>query len=191
MTQSVLAPRSWDGVVVPAPGTFRLDTAHTRVGFVARHLMVSKVRGHFADFDGTITVTENPLESGVTATIRTGSIDTGVADRDKHLRTNDFLEVEKYPELSFRSLRVSSHSGSTFTVVGELTIKDVTREVELTVELEGVAQSPWGQEVLAFSARTQIDREAWGITWNQALESGGVLVSKNITIEIEGEAVRA
>jgi polyisoprenoid-binding protein YceI len=187
---SASTTRTFAGLSIPTPGTFALDPAHTRVGFVARHLMVSKVRGSFTQVSGEITVAEDPLASSVTVHIPAASIDTGVADRDTHLRSGDFLEVEKYPELTFRSTRVTEPNGNGFTLVGELTIRDVTREVTLDVEFEGVATSPWGQEVVGFSASAEIDREEFGITWNQALEAGGVLVGKKVKIEIEAEAIR-
>ncbi|MGW1989004.1 YceI family protein [Embleya sp. NPDC001921] len=182
--------RDWEGLTIPTAGTYALDVAHTRVGFTARHLMVSKVRGQFTDFTGAITVAEEPMDSTVEAAISTASMTTGQPDRDAHLASADFMEVEKYPRMTFRTLRLSGRSGNEFTLVGELTIKGIAREVELAVELEGLATSPWGQEVLAFTATTEINREDYGMTWNQALESGGVLVSKKVRIEIEGEAVR-
>ncbi len=184
------ATRSWDGLVIPAAGTYELDNAHKRVGFVARHMMVSKVRGEFADASATITVAEDPLQSSVVATMRAESITTGQNDRDNHLRSGDFLEAEKYPELTFRSTRVVSHSGAEFVLEGELTIKDVTRTVQLDVEFEGVNRSPYGFDVFGFTATTEIDREDFGLTWNVALETGGVMVGKKIKIEIEGEAIR-
>src|SRR3712207_2163139 len=125
------APREFEALVIPAPGTYTLDAAHKRVGFVARHLMVSKVRGEFNEATATITVAENPLESGVTATIQANSIVTGQNDRDNHLRSPDFLDVEKYPTLEFRSTRVKSHHGNEFVLTGELTIRGVTRTVDL------------------------------------------------------------
>jgi polyisoprenoid-binding protein YceI len=179
-----------DGVQLPAPGTYVLDPTHTRVGFVARHLMVTKVRGHFADYDGNITIGETPEQSTAQVTIRTTSIDTGVADRDGHLRSGDFLEAEKYPEITFANARVVKQKGATFQVVGELTIKGVTKEVELEVELDGLVTDPFGNEKLAVTASTEIDREDFGMTWNVALETGGVLVSKKIKIEIEAQAIR-
>ena len=182
--------RTWEGLTIPTAGTYALDVAHTRVGFIAKHLMVSKVRGQFTDFSGVITIAEEPMDSRVEASISTASMTTGSKDRDGHLASADFLEVEKFPTMTFRTVSLASHSGDDFALVGELTIKGVTREVELAVELEGLATSPWGQEVLAFTASTEIDREDYGMTWNQALESGGVLVSKKVKIEIEGEAVR-
>jgi polyisoprenoid-binding protein YceI len=189
MSKALLATRTWNGQTIPAPGTFALDPAHTRVGFVARHLMVSKVRGSFTEVAGEITVAEQPADSSVQVTIGAASITTGVADRDAHLRSGDFLEAEKYPALTFRSSGlVAGEEG--FTLTGELTIKDVTREVTLDVEFEGLALSPWNQEVIGFTARTTIDREEFGITWNQALETGGVMVGRKVTIEIEAEAIR-
>jgi polyisoprenoid-binding protein YceI len=182
--------RTWQGLTIPTAGSYALDLNHTRVGFMAKHLMVTKVRGQFADFSGVVTIAEEPMESKVEATISAASMTTGSKDRDGHLASADFLEVEKYPTLEFRTVRLAGHSGDEFTLLGELTIKGITREVELKVELEGLATSPWGQEVLAFSASTEINREDFGMTWNQALESGGVLVSKKVKIEIEGEAVR-
>jgi polyisoprenoid-binding protein YceI len=179
-----------DGVTFPAPGTYVLDAAHTTIGFVARHLMVTKVRGNFPEFDGTITVAENPEDSTAEATLKTLSIDTGSADRDTHLRSGDFLEAEQYPEITFRNARVRSRKGTDFKVTGDLTIKGVTREVELDVELDGVATDPWGNEKLGVTASTEIDREDFGMTWNVALETGGVLVSKRIRIEIEAQAAR-
>ncbi|GAA1801832.1 YceI family protein [Planosporangium flavigriseum] len=182
--------RNFAGLTIPTAGTFALDPTHTRVGFVARHLMVSKVRGNFTEVSGEITVAEDPLASSVTVRIPAASIDTRVADRDAHLRSGDFLDVETFPELTFRSTRVLQPSGDRFQLVGELTIRDVTREVTLDVEFEGVAVSPWGQEVIGFNASTEIDREEFGMTWNQALEAGGVLVGKKVKIEIEAEAIR-
>ena len=190
MTDSVATTREFDGLVIPAAGTYLLDAAHKRVGFVVRHLMVSKVRGEFAEASATITVAENPLESTVSATIQTTSISTGQADRDNHLRTGDFFEAEKYPTIEFRSTGVKSHDGNEFVLVGDLTIKDVTKSVELDVEFEGVGRSPYGFDLFGFSATTEIDREDWGLTYNMALESGGVMIGKKIKIEIEGEAIR-
>ncbi|MFY1674431.1 YceI family protein [Plantactinospora sp. WMMB334] len=182
--------RTWEGLTIPTAGSYLLDQAHKRVGFMARHMMVSKVRGQFREAEATITVAENPLESSVSATIQAASIDTGQTDRDNHLRSGDFLESEKYPTLEFRSTGVKSHSGAEFVLDGELTIKDVTRPVELTVEFEGAGRSPYGQDIFGFTASTEIDREDFGLTWNVTLETGGVLVGRKIKIEIEGEAVR-
>jgi polyisoprenoid-binding protein YceI len=178
-----------EGVALPTPGTYTLDPTHTRIGFVARHLMVTKVRGHFAEFQGSITVADQPHASTAEVTIKTASVETGTPDRDNHLRSGDFFEAEKYPEITFRNARVTSQHGTDFTVVGDLTIKGVTREVELAVELDGVVKDPFGGTRLAVTASTEVDREDWGMTWNAALETGGVLVSKKVRIEIESEAV--
>ncbi|MFF4416631.1 YceI family protein [Streptosporangium sp. NPDC001559] len=183
-----MTTRTWENLQLPAAGTFNLDAAHTRIGFVVKHMMVSKVRGHFDQFAGSVTVAENPLESSAELTIKAESISTGVADRDGHLRGDDFLATEKFPEITFRSTRVVGHSGDEFTVLGDLTIRDVTKPVELTVEYGGAGTNPWGQSLWGFSITTEIDREEFGLTWNQTLETGGVLVGKKIKIEIEGEA---
>jgi polyisoprenoid-binding protein YceI len=190
MTDAVATTREFDGLVIPTAGTYLLDAAHKRVGFVVRHLMVSKVRGEFAEATATITIAENPLESSVTATIQTVSVNTGQADRDNHLRTGDFFEAEKYPTIEFVSTGVKSHDGNEFVLAGDLTIKGVTKPVELEVEFEGVGRSPYGFDVFGFSATTEIDREDWGLTYNMALESGGVMIGKKVKIEIEGEAIR-
>lgn len=183
--------RTWNGLTIPTAGTFTIDPSHTRVNFVARHLMVSKVRGAFTQVSGVVEVGEDPVRSSVTAAISAASIDTGLADRDGHLRSADFLDVETFPELAFRSAGgLAPSEGNAFTLHGELTVRDVTREVDLAVEFEGVARSPWGQEVIGFTATTEIDREDFGMTWNQALETGGVLVGKKVQIEISAEAIR-
>jgi len=173
-----------------APGTWVLDKAHTTVGFVARHMMVTKVRGRFDDFDGAIHVADAVEDSWAEATIKTDSITTNSADRDGHLRSNDFLQIDEYPEISFRSTKLE-RSGEDWKATGDLTIKGQTHPVVLDVTFEGTNVNPWGKEVAFFSASTEIDREKWGITWNQALESGGVLVSKKIRLEIEAQAIKA
>jgi polyisoprenoid-binding protein YceI len=190
MTAPTLATRTFEGATIPAAGTFDLDPAHTAVGFIARHLMVSKVRGSFGKAGGTLTIAEDPLASTVEVSIDAASIDTGVTDRDNHLRSADFLDVERYPSLIFRSTRVEHAGDNQFVVLGDLTIRDVTREVRLAVEFEGLARSPWGKEVVGFTATTEIDREEFGVTWNMALETGGVVVGKKVKIEISAEGIR-
>jgi polyisoprenoid-binding protein YceI len=186
-----MSTRTWESLTIPNPGVYNLDLAHTRIGFVVKHMMVSKVRGQFNTFSGSITIAENPLESSAELTIQADSITTGLADRDGHLRGDDFLATGKFPEITFRTTRVVGHSGDEFTVLGDLTIRDVTKEVELTVEYGGAGTSPWGSEVWGFSISTEFDREEFGLTWNQALETGGVLVGRKVKIEIEGEALPA
>ena len=192
MTSSTDAvTRDWDGLTIPAAGTYALDAAHKRVGFVARHMMVSKVRGEFTEATATITVAEDPLQSvghrhHPGRQHRHHARPTGTAT----CAAREFLDAEQFPTLEFRSTGVKSRRGNEFVLAGELTIKDVTRPVELEVEFEGVGRSPFGQDIFGFTASTEIDREDFGLTWNVALETGGVLVGKKIKIEIEGEAVR-
>ncbi|WP_214110482.1 YceI family protein [Acrocarpospora catenulata] len=186
-----MSTREWQGLTIPAAGEFNLDIAHTRVGFVAKHMMVSKVRGQFNEFSGKIVIGENPLDSSVEVAIKAESITTGVNDRDNHLRSDDFLSAEKFPEITFRSTGVRDFQGDEFTLVGDLTVRDVTQQVTLKAEFTGATTSLQGQEIFGFAAETELDREAFGLTWNVALETGGVLVGKKIKIEIEGEAVRA
>lgn len=182
--------RRIDGVIVPTPGTYVIDPSHTRAGFVAKHLMVTKVRGAFGEIEASVTIPEDPMQASAEASMTTGSITTGSADRDAHLKSGDFLEIEKYPVVTYRSTAISGVKDGVFTVQGELTIKDVTRPIELAVEIDGVATDPWGGERMSLTARGEIDREEFGLTWNVALESGGVLVSKKVTLEIEAQGVR-
>ncbi|HZD79404.1 MAG TPA: YceI family protein [Actinomycetota bacterium] len=175
-------------VELPAPGVWELDPQHTAVEWVARHLL-TKVRGRFRTFTGAIEVAERPEESRVEVEIDTASIDSGTPDRDNHLRSADFLEVETYPKLTFRSSTLRPTGTNSFDLEGELTIRDVTRPVTLQAEYLGVHDSPWGTKVAAFSAATEIDREEFGLTWNVAIETGGWLVSRDVRIELEIEAV--
>lgn len=189
-TESTATTRRWEGLTLPTPGTFVVDPSHTRVGFMAKHLMVTKVRGHFAEVEGTVVVAENPLDSTAQASMPAVSITTGSPDRDGHLRSGDFLLVDEHPTVDYRSTAITAVDGDTFTVEGELTIKGTTRPVTLQVEIDGVARDPWGGERLSLTARGEIDREDFGLTWNVALEGGGVLVSKKVVLEIEAQAVR-
>ncbi|TDD97244.1 YceI family protein [Jiangella asiatica] len=202
--------RLWNGAMLPTPGVFEIDPAHTTAGFVARHLMVTQVRGRFEKVEGTVHITEDPLESSATALIETGTITTGAAERDAHLRSPDFLDVEVYPTMRFESRSVhGGESGPKWSIVngtmvrrrrvggagkfvcaGDLTIRGVTCPLELDVSIDGVKGDPWGGERLALSATGEIDREAYGMTWNVALEAGGWLVSQKIQIEIRAQAIR-
>ena len=182
--------RTLDGVLVPTPGTFDIDPSHTLVGFSVRHLMVSKVRGRFGSFSGTVTIAEDPLLSSVEVSIDPSSIATGDEKRDGHLVSPDFLDVEQYPGITFTSTRVSDHTGKQFKLEGDLTVHGVTRPVVLDATLEGIAATPWGSEAIGFSATAEVDREDFGLTWNQSLETGGVLVGKTAKIEIEAELTR-
>jgi len=181
--------RTVDGEVLPAPGDFALDPAHTHVGFCVRHMMISKVRGRFSNFKGTLRVGDEPEEATVEVEIDLSSVDTKDPQRDSHLRSPDFFDVENYPTMTFRSTRVTSIDGEAFRLDGQLTLHGVTRPVSLDVVFDGVGTLDGGQR-LGFSATSEIDREAFGLTWNQTLETGGVLVGKRVRIDIEAELVR-
>lgn len=182
--------RQVSDLTLPSAGTFVLDKSHTQVGFVARHMMVSKVRGRFNDYEGSVVVAENPADSSVEVTIQAASIFTNEENRDAHLRTNDFLNVAEYPTLSFRSTKVDLGSADEWKVTGELTIRGVTRPVVLDVRFEGVVQDPWGNQRIGFTASAEIDRNDFGVSFNAALEAGGFVVSPKVKLEIEAEAVR-
>jgi polyisoprenoid-binding protein YceI len=178
-------------ITLPEAGTWSFDPSHTSIGFVAKHLMVAKVRGTFASSAGSITVGDTPESSSVEVSIDAASLDTGTADRDNHLRSPDFLDVENYPTITFRSTGVRSLGGDEFAIDGDLTIKDVTKPVTLAVTFDGVATDPWGNRKAGFTASTTIQREDWGLTWNVPLEQGGWLVGKDVNIEIAAEATSA
>lgn len=187
---SVSTVREYQGLKIPSAGTFSLDSAHSRVGFVARHMMVSKVRGSFGGVTGKIVVGEDPTQSSVQASIPVQSVSTGVEMRDNHLRSADFFEADRHPTLEFVSTSLTPKGGNEFLLRGDLTIKETTVPVELDVEFEGVTTNPNGQQVFGFTATGEIDREDFGITYNAVLEAGGVMISNKIKIEIEGEAVK-
>lgn len=172
-----------------------LDPAHTLVEFSARHMMLTTVKGRFADVKGSIEVDEADLaRSSVLVEIAAASIDTRSEQRDQHLRSADFFDVERFPTITFRSTRVEGRAaapGDRFKVVGELTIRGNTREVALDVVFEGFGQDPWGGERASYSAEAELDRQDFGLTWNQALEAGGVLVSNRIRLSFEVQAVKS
>lgn len=171
--------------------TWNIDTAHSGIHFAVRHMVVARTRGKFGKWQGTLQWDQaNPTRSRAEVSIEAGSIDTGVADRDTHLRSSDFLDVANHPAIRFASTRIESRGGDGYTLHGELTIRGVTREVALKVEAGGHAVDPWGNERAGFTARTTLDRRDFGLTWNQVLEAGGVVVGDKIEVEIELEAVR-
>ncbi len=188
MTDTISSANA-DASVAPEPGTYKIDSSHSMIEFVARHLMVTKVRGRFGDFSGEIVVGDTPEDSAVNVTIQATSIDSGEEKRDEHLRSTDFLDVENFPTLEFHSTKVEQSSGG-LKVEGDLTVKDVTRPVVLDATFDGSFGDPWGGQRIGFSASTEVDREDWGLTWNVALESGGVLVSKKVKIELSVAAVK-
>jgi polyisoprenoid-binding protein YceI len=190
-TTSATAPtRKVDGTEIPAPGTYDLDPSHSHLGFTVRHAMVSKARGRFAEVNGTIHIGDDPRDSSVSVEIPAASIDTRDQQRDDHLRGPDFLDVDRFSALSFRSTSVRPAAGGAWHVEGDLTIRDQTRPVLLEVDFEGGVVDPWGNQRIGFSARAAIDREDFGLTWNQVLEAGGFLVGKKVSIDIEAEATR-
>ena len=174
---------------VPLPGTYELDASHTHVGFVARHLMVSKTRGSFPGVSGSIVIAEDPLASHVEVSIETAGVETGDERRDAHLRSDDFFAADRYPVMTYRSTAVHEVAPGRWAVDGDLTVRDVTRPVRLEVAFEGAVVDPWGNTRIGFAANGEIDREDFGLTWNQALEGGGFVVGKKVGIGIEAEAV--
>ena len=172
-------------------GTYTLDPAHTRIGFVARHAMVTKVRGAFNEFTGTAVLDgANPGNSTVQVTIQAASIDTRNAQRDGHLRSNDFLAMDEYPQITFTSTGARQVDETTFEVTGDLTIKGVTNTITIPFEFEGAATDPFGNQRVGFEGSVTINRRDYGVTWNAALEGGGVLVSDKVTLEFEVSAIK-
>ena len=173
-----------------ATGTWNVDPSHSTVGFVARHLMVTKVRGRFGAFTGTITIADEPSQSSVEASVEMSSVSTGDDSRDGHLRGSDFFDVETFPTMSFRSTSVTP-KGSDYALIGELTIRGVTKPVSFALEFDGVNTDPWGNTKAGFTATAEINRREWGLEWNVALDAGGMLVSEKIKIELDIQAAKA
>jgi polyisoprenoid-binding protein YceI len=170
---------------------WEIDSSHSSIHFSVRHLVIAKVRGQFTRWSGTVLAGDGDFARGsVDIVVDASSIDTGVVARDEHLRSADFFDVANYPEMTFRSTGVKRDGSGTLKLAGDLTIKGVTRKVSLAVEVEGHANDPWGNERAAFTATTSIDRRDFGLTWNQVLESGGVVVGDRIDITIDVEAVK-
>jgi polyisoprenoid-binding protein YceI len=178
---------------VPATlaGTYTIDPTHSRIGFVARHAMVTKVRGSFNEFDGSgYFDAGNPANSRLALTIQAASIDTRNADRDAHLKSNDFFDMVNYPEITFTSTAVEQVDAENYRVIGDLTIKGVTRPVTVDFEYTGTAVDPFGNTRIGFEGKTTVNRKDWGVSWNAALEAGGVLVSEKVLLEFEVSAIR-
>jgi polyisoprenoid-binding protein YceI len=172
-------------------GTYTIDPSHSRVGFSTRHAMVTKVRGAFNEVSGQATTGPNLDGASIEVTIQAASIDTRSADRDAHLKSADFFDVETYPTITFRSTEVVASDADTLRVTGDLTIKDVTRPVTIDFEYAGSAQDPFGNTRIGFEGSTVVNRKDFGLTWNAALETGGVLVSEKATLEFEVSAIKA
>ncbi len=172
--------------------TWELDPAHTQAEFEVKHMMFAKVRGRFSSIEGTLQLGPDGdiASSQVSASLKTASVDTGQSDRDVHLRSPDFFDAEQYPELKFESQSVAANKDGSLTVTGDLTIKDVTRSVKLAVNETGRGVDPWGNARVGFTARTTIDRRDYGLTWNQALEAGGILVGTDVKITLEVQAIQ-
>jgi polyisoprenoid-binding protein YceI len=174
----------------PAAGSYALDQSHSHVSFSARHLMVTKVRGRFPVTAGHLDIAQDPTQSSVEATIDVSAVDSGDPKRDEHLRSADFFDAEQYPTVTFRSTRVHDRGDGEFTLEGELTVRDSTRPVTLQGEYLGSQDSPWGDTRVGFTAETEINRKDWGLSWNVALETGGVLVGDKIKLTIDAEWVK-
>ena len=173
-------------------GTYAIDPSHSRIGFVARHAMVTKVRGSFNEFEGAgYFDAEEPTNSHLQLTIQAASIDTRNADRDGHLRSNDFFDMEHYPEVAFASTGIAQVDDVTYRVTGDLTIKGVARPVTIDFEYTGSAVDPFGYQRIGFEGATTVNRKDWNVNWNAALEAGGVLVSEKVTLEFEVSAIRS
>jgi polyisoprenoid-binding protein YceI len=177
---------------VDLTGDYTLDPTHTRLGFTARHAMVTKVRGQFNEFEGTAHIDSQDLSrSWAKVTIQTGSVFTAQAQRDEHLRTSDFFEVEKYPTMTFESTKVERGEDGEFLVTGDLTIKETTRSITIPFEYTGTAVDPFGNTRVGFEGSVVVNRKDWGLDWNAALETGGLLVSEKVTLEFDVSAIKA
>jgi polyisoprenoid-binding protein YceI len=176
---------------VTTTGNYTIDPVHSRIGFSVRHMMVSKVRGQFSEYTGTgYFDADDPAKSHAELVIKAASIDTRNPDRDNHLRSNDFLDMEHYPEITFKTTEVKKVDESHFSVTGDLTIRGTSRPVTIDFEYLGATTDPWGKTRLGFEGSTTINRRDWGVNWNAALEAGGVVVSDNVTLEVEVEAIK-
>lgn len=190
MTTPVSTPtRTVNGTDLPTAGTWRVDPGHAEVGFVGRHFMLTRVRGRFAEVDAAVEIADRIEESTIEVTIDMASVDSGNRDRDDHLRSADLFDVETHPTATFRSTRIDPR-GTTATVVGDLTIRGVTHPVELQVDFLGAVVDPWGNQRAIFDAAGRIDRHTWGLTWNMALDTGGLVVSREIDLVVHVELIR-
>jgi polyisoprenoid-binding protein YceI len=173
-------------------GTYTLDPSHSRIGFVARHAMVTKIRGSFNEFSGSGHFdADDPSKTNLTLTVQTASVDTRSPDRDGHIRGDDFLNVEKYPEITFVSTSVERVNDEDYRVTGDLTVRDVTKPVTVDFEFGGAAVDPFGNNRIGFDGKTTINRKDWGVNWNAVLDAGGLLVSEKVTLELEVSAIKS
>ena len=181
--------RTVDGRELPLPGTWNADPSHSEIQFVVHHMMIAKVRGRFRGFTCTVQIAPNPADSSVETVIDAASIDTGDPTRDEHLRSVDFLDVEHHPHITFRSTSVRLTDEGRWEVLGDLTVLDAAVPTSLALDYLGSTIDPWSGTRTAFEASTEIDREAFGLTWNKALETGGFLVGRRVRVELDIEAV--
>jgi polyisoprenoid-binding protein YceI len=189
MSQTAQAERVYQGISIPPTGEYTIDPSHTTVEFVARH-MLTKVRGRFTDFDGSIIVADTPEDSSARVTVRTSSVTTDDEQRDAHLLTSDFFEVDAFPELRFTSTAFRPTGGNGFELDGELTVKGVTKPITLKGEFLGWGGDLWGNDRLFAEARTRVNREEWNLLWNAAVELTGVLVAKEVGLEFQVQAFK-
>ncbi|MFD7030498.1 YceI family protein [Streptomyces sp. NPDC059917] len=180
-----------DPALAALTGDYVIDAAHSRIGFTVRHAMVTNVRGTFADHEGTLHLDgADPARSTASIDVRIASVDTGIADRDGHLRSGDFFDAEAFPLMTFRSTAAAPLSGDTYRITGELTIKDVTRPLSIDLEFGGSAKDVYGNERVGFEGSAEILRSDWGLTWNAALEAGGVMVSDKVKLTFDISAIK-
>ena len=189
-TTAIELTRLLDGVRLPAPGIYDFDPGHTTVAFEGRHLVVTRVRGRFMDFSGSLHVAGLPEASHAELVIRAGSVESGLKDRDDHLRSPDFLDVAHHPTITFASTSIEHVEDDRWRAIGDLTIRGMTRPVTVAIGFGGGVRDPWGNEKIGFSVRTEFNREDFGLTWNMVLDGGGLVASKRIRVEIDVEAVR-
>ena len=187
---STVTDTSTHGISDLTPGVWNVDASHSTIGFVARHLMVSKVRGRFATFTGTLTIADEPLASKVEASVDIASVTTGDETRDGHLKSADFFDADNFPTMTLVSTGIDK-DGSDYVLHTDLTIKGVTKPVDFELEFDGVSGDPWGGTRAGFSAQAEVNRKDWGLEWNVALETGGVLVGEKVKIQLDIEAVKA
>ena len=173
-------------------GTYAIDPSHSRLGFVVRHAMVTKVRGNFADISGSVTVDgANPTASTVSISAQLASVDTGDEGRDGHLRSGDFFDTDNHPTMSFVSTSITPDGDDEFKVTGDLTIRGVTKPVTIDLEFTGAAKDPFGNDRIGFEGKAEINRKDWGLEWNAALETGGILVGEKVKLELDISAIRS
>ncbi|SDJ72434.1 YceI family protein [Streptomyces indicus] len=190
-TETTAAPAPVNPELAGLTGDYTIDPAHTSLGFTARHAMVTNVKGSFLDFEGTLHLDgSDPSQSTASLDVKMDSIETGQGDRDGHLKSADFFDVEKFPTMTFRSTSAEALGGEDYRITGDLTIKDVTKPITIDLEFNGAAKDPFGNERVGFEGKAELLRSEWGLTWNAALETGGVLVSDKIKLVFDISAIR-